>query len=292
MRITQLTRDDAAAYQDLRLYSLQESPEAFGSSFDEEVNRPLEIVANRIKDPANHVFGAFSEEDQLIGMVTLRWEQREKSIHKAAIYAMFVSPQYRGKGTGRALMDTAIQRARDIGVRQVILAVNNSNKAAVHLYEACGFERFGLETDSFLVGGKYYDAVYMTLPLEGGKPARDSLFAELIDLENKGWLALSKGADAALEFYDKVLDEEVIMLFPGDMYLSDRDEILRLMDSPPWEWYRIEPPVAQALGDRAGLLVYRVEAQRPGDEIYKALVCSVYVRRGERWKMTFHQQTV
>ena len=45
--IRSLTSKDAAAFQVLRLRSLRESPEAFGSSYDEEVSRPLTGVAAR-----------------------------------------------------------------------------------------------------------------------------------------------------------------------------------------------------------------------------------------------------
>ena len=47
--IRQLTPADAAAFQALRLRSLRESPEAFGSSYDEEVSRPLTAVAERLE---------------------------------------------------------------------------------------------------------------------------------------------------------------------------------------------------------------------------------------------------
>lgn len=115
---------------------------------------------------------------------------------------------------------------------------------------------------------------------------------QLIDLEKRGWTALSSGKAAAQEFYDTVLDSEVVMLFPGGTMLSSRDEILRSMAGPPWAWFRIEEARTLALGDDAGLIAYRAKAQREGGEVYSALISSVYVRRGSEWKMVFHQQTL
>ena len=114
---------------------------------------------------------------------------------------------------------------------------------------------------------------------------------ELIDLEERGWTALTGGEAAAREFYDAVMDKEVVMLFPGGIILSSRDEILRSMGGPPWAWFRITEPRTLALGNDAGLIAYGVKAQREGGEVYAALISNAYVRRGGEWKMVFHQPT-
>jgi hypothetical protein len=114
---------------------------------------------------------------------------------------------------------------------------------------------------------------------------------EFIDLEERGWTALSSGEAAAREFYEAVLDREALMLFPGGTVLTSREEILRSMGGPTWAWFRILEPRTLALGNDAGLIAYRAEAQRPGGEVYSALISSVHVRRGSEWKLVFHQQT-
>lgn len=166
MVIEQLGPEAALAYQKVRLYALQESPAAFGSSYAEEVDRPLAVVAERLGDKSNHVFGAIDGEGQLAGIVTLRWERRPKSSHKAFIFAMYVLPEYRGQGIGRALLETAIGRARELGLRQLNLSVVEANEAAVHLYESLGFERFGLEKEAFKIDDTFFDVAYMALRLE------------------------------------------------------------------------------------------------------------------------------
>lgn len=165
MEIRELTAEDAAVYQALRLFGLEESPTAFGASYEEEVDRPLEEVAERLRDARNHTFGAITEEGQLAGIATLRREEREKLRHKAHVFGMYVRPELRRRGAGRALLEATVARAREIGVRQVDLGVTNSNAAAVGLYESFGFERFGLERDAFKVGAEYYDVAYLALHL-------------------------------------------------------------------------------------------------------------------------------
>jgi ribosomal protein S18 acetylase RimI-like enzyme len=167
MNIQQLTPDDAATFQELRLFALQENPEAFGSSYAEEADRALEVVAERLGDVRNHAFGAFIDARQLIGVAILRREQRVKTGHKAFVFGMYVLPEHRRQGVGRALLETVISRATELGVRQVNLSVTHANKAAVRLYESCGFERFGLEKDAFRIGHDFYDVAHMALRLPG-----------------------------------------------------------------------------------------------------------------------------
>jgi ribosomal protein S18 acetylase RimI-like enzyme len=166
MEIRQLSGEDAEMYQALRLLGLEESPTAFGSSYAEEVERPVEVVARRFADANNHIFGAFTSDGRLVGMVTLRREPYAKMAHKATIFAMYVAPEVRQQGAGRTLLETALARAEALGVRQVNLTVTSTNEAAVGLYASCGFERFGLERDAFFIDGMFYDAAYMALRLK------------------------------------------------------------------------------------------------------------------------------
>ena len=113
---------------------------------------------------------------------------------------------------------------------------------------------------------------------------------ELIALETDGWRALSADAATATEFYGRLLDEEVVMLLPGGMRLSDRDEILGSMGGPPWASFELEDPQVVALGSDGAIVLYGVVAVRDGAE-YSALVSSAYVRRADGWRMALHQQT-
>jgi len=113
---------------------------------------------------------------------------------------------------------------------------------------------------------------------------------DLIALEIDGWHALAADPAAAVEFYDRVLDEAVVMLLPGGMRLTERDVILESMSGAPWTSFALEDPQVVALGTGGALVVYGVVAVRGGAE-YSALVSSAYVRRDAGWRMVFHQQT-
>lgn len=52
---------------------------------------------------------------------------------------LYVRDSARGQGLGRALVDEACSRARARGCKRIELDVNDSNEAALALYEAAGF---------------------------------------------------------------------------------------------------------------------------------------------------------
>ena len=114
---------------------------------------------------------------------------------------------------------------------------------------------------------------------------------ELIELETAGWQALSSDGPTATSFYQRVLDESVLMLLPNGIMLTDRTTIIEAMSGQPWASFRMDSPqVLQPTSD-TGIVAYGIDAQREGDSPYSALVSSHYVRRHDGWRLTFHQQT-
>ena len=114
---------------------------------------------------------------------------------------------------------------------------------------------------------------------------------ELVELEERGWQALSAGPEAAVAFYQQVLDDDVLMLLPGGMRLDDRATILGALGGPPWSAYRLEDPRVLRPTPDTAVVTYGVVAERAGVPPYSALMSSVYVRRDDGWRLAVHQQT-
>ncbi|RPH55932.1 MAG: GNAT family N-acetyltransferase, partial [Acidobacteria bacterium] len=111
MRIGELGSEHARAFQELRLAALRECPSAFASSYEEEHDTPIAVVAERlVAKPDRCVLGAWLGSD-LVGMVGLRREQARKLSHKAFIWGMYVAPAVRRRGTGGRLLAHALARA-------------------------------------------------------------------------------------------------------------------------------------------------------------------------------------
>ncbi|WP_088102966.1 GNAT family N-acetyltransferase [Halalkalibacter urbisdiaboli] len=164
MEIRQLNRIDAEEYLSIRLEALQNSPYAFASSYEEEKNQTAEKYKNRFETPINtFTFGAF-EESQLVGVVTLVKEQLLKLSHRANIVAMYIKPENRGNGIGKALISKVIEKAYNLeSIEQIYLTVVTTNVPAKKLYTSSGFEVIGKEKRALKFDNTYYDEEHMVL---------------------------------------------------------------------------------------------------------------------------------
>ena len=77
-----------------------------------------------------------------------------------------MSPRFRGRGGGRALLQACLDRAAAIeDLLQVRLGVAQPNRAARALYESFGFEVYGEEHGSMLVAGEPVTELHMVCDL-------------------------------------------------------------------------------------------------------------------------------
>lgn len=61
-----------------------------------------------------------------------------------AIYTFTVSPRWRGKGVGRAMLAFAARYGAERGVKALRLDVYEGNLPAIRLYESAGFRYAGI----------------------------------------------------------------------------------------------------------------------------------------------------
>ncbi len=166
MHIRPLTESDVNIFRKLRLRALREEPAAYLRSADDFARQPIDVIRQTlIGSPENFVLGAFVDSVTL-GMVGFRREQADKVRHVGNIWGMYVAPEARGQGIGKALMIEAIDRARSLtGLDHILLGVVESQTIARRLYAALGFVVYGREPHAVRIGDRYLDEELMILSL-------------------------------------------------------------------------------------------------------------------------------
>jgi ribosomal protein S18 acetylase RimI-like enzyme len=168
--VRRLLTDDAAVYRAVRLEGLEHEPAAFGSTYEQEKDRPLEDTAGKME--ADVTFGVFDAAG-LCGIATWRAETLLKTQHRGHVNGVYVMPRARGSGAGQAMMEALIASARD-KVLQLHLVVTQRNERARRFYERLGFVIYGSDPRGLRVDGEFYDDYLMVLRLDEGGTESDT----------------------------------------------------------------------------------------------------------------------
>ena len=85
-------------------------------------------------------------------------------IHRRAEFQIIIAPNFQGRGYAKSATRIAINYAfRALNLHKVYLVVDQSNAAAIHIYEQCGFVIEGILREEFFSNGNYHDAYRMGL---------------------------------------------------------------------------------------------------------------------------------
>ncbi|WP_298774314.1 GNAT family N-acetyltransferase [uncultured Shewanella sp.] len=144
LNIRVLNKEDWPTYRALRLLSLQDSPDSFGSTYGSEIKFSNEKWLSRLDldNQAKYTLPLIAELNGVA--VGLAFGVLHSPFDKTAhLYQMWVSPSVRGRGVGRLLLNKIIVWAKDCDLDYLCLAVTTVNIGAVHLYETTGFEPYG-----------------------------------------------------------------------------------------------------------------------------------------------------
>ena len=140
IEIVRLDPDEWQVYKALRLESLQNAPQAFGSSYDANLARSETFWRDRLVEARIGEQGwlLFARVDgQLVGMIGA---YRTDDAAVVEIISTYVTPAYRGQGVARALMEALLETLTQTGrFERATLGVNQQQVAAIRLYERCGF---------------------------------------------------------------------------------------------------------------------------------------------------------
>jgi L-amino acid N-acyltransferase YncA len=94
--------------------------------------------------------------------------------------SIYVAPEAKGRGVGRALLERLIADTRALGFRQIIAVIGDGrpDSPSVKLHERAGFRHSGKLEGSGYKHGRWLDTVFMQLAMNGGSdtdPDPDSM---------------------------------------------------------------------------------------------------------------------
>lgn len=82
--------------------------------------------------------------------------------------SVYLAPEARGKGVGKALLAELIRRATDLGFRQMVAVIGGAHPASIAVHSAAGFEHSGRMTATGFKHGRWLDTVFMQRALGDG----------------------------------------------------------------------------------------------------------------------------
>ena len=142
--IRELSDSNWLEYKAIRLRSLQDSPDSFGSTYEREALFQTEQWKARLRvSPSIHDAVAFAAivGESYVGLLSCVIQ--EPATRSAHLYQMWVAPEYRGDGVGMALVEQVRKWAYKRNIEKLLLSVTTVNSAAMSLYRKIGFEAIG-----------------------------------------------------------------------------------------------------------------------------------------------------
>jgi ribosomal protein S18 acetylase RimI-like enzyme len=135
LEIRLLTRDDWVELRNIRLAALQESPDAFLSTYQQEVVYDSDRWRTEF-DRGNWYVGIRAGAPVSLLGVT---RGTGTPIHECYLEYLWVAPEHRRSGIASGMLTAILERLRTAAVGTTFVWVIDGNEAARHLYERIGF---------------------------------------------------------------------------------------------------------------------------------------------------------
>jgi ribosomal protein S18 acetylase RimI-like enzyme len=138
--IRRVSSSDAGRVKAVRLRSLGADPSSFASTFATEAAFPdqewTDWASGDAQGDAMATMLALHG-DEAIGLVAAYRDEQDGSLYH--VIAMWVAPEYRGRGLGRTLLNAIERWIVDAGGSTVQFDVADTAKEAASLYESSGY---------------------------------------------------------------------------------------------------------------------------------------------------------
>ncbi len=103
--------------------------------------------------------------DRVVGFGSLSPFSPNSGYRLTVTGALYVDPDYRRDGVGRAIARQLIIKAYELGLHSIVVAVNSQNEASLTLLESVGFERVGIFKEIGQKHGQWLDDIGLQINL-------------------------------------------------------------------------------------------------------------------------------
>ena len=147
MGVRRVHPDEWEELRALRVRSLEESPDSFGSTAFEALRRDDEdwrAWADAGSSSSSSAVFVARTDGRMVGLCGSFLHRDNSRI--AHIVAMWVDPGHRGRRLGEQLLAAASDWSTKRGAHEVVLDVTETNRSARRLYRRAGFRETGTRT--------------------------------------------------------------------------------------------------------------------------------------------------
>jgi len=134
--VKRIKSGEAALFKKLRLQALKESPDAFGSSYEETAQHSAESWVDQVDASAQGTdratFIAF-QNDLPAGLAALYSMESEPEMGE--LLQVWVDPEQRRTGVARRLMEAVFEWAAGNQFKTIVAGIMNGNDRAINFYE-------------------------------------------------------------------------------------------------------------------------------------------------------------
>jgi L-amino acid N-acyltransferase YncA len=129
----------------------------------------MERRMSAIRDSGYPYLVAEDGDDRLLGYAYASAFRTRPAYRWLVEDSIYLAPEARGRGVGRALLEALIGRCETLGFRQMVAVIGGAHPASIAVHQKAGFVSTGMISGSGHKHGRWLDTVFMQRPLGEGK---------------------------------------------------------------------------------------------------------------------------
>ena len=120
----------------------------------------------REHDPQSRPLWVAEVGGEVAGWFSFEPFRKKPAYHATAEVSVYVSEKHRRRGIGRRLLEEAIRRAPELGLKTLTGGIFGHNEASIRLFEGFGFERWAYYPNVAELDGIERDLIVLGLRLD------------------------------------------------------------------------------------------------------------------------------